>query len=139
MRPSPEYWRDRAGEYALTEAMTVAEAKREMLAIETPYEQLAVHVEPTAKRKAQISPRETTTRLLQSFHRSRLSQLHLCLAEAQRHILHSREMIVDTQHSILMLDGMLRELSMTRRERHKSVFSATPENIICPLIMPVEL
>jgi hypothetical protein len=52
-----------------------------------------------------------------SFHRSQLSQLQLCLAEAQRHILHSQEMIVDTRRSILTLDGMLRELSMARLER----------------------
>jgi hypothetical protein len=45
---------DRAGEaYALTETMTVAEAKRAMLAIATAYERLAEHVERTAGRRAQ--------------------------------------------------------------------------------------
>ena len=42
---------DRAGEaYALTEAMTVAEAKREMLAIATAYQRLAEHAGRTAGR-----------------------------------------------------------------------------------------
>jgi hypothetical protein len=57
------------------------------------------------------------TRILASFHQSRLWQLQMCLAEAQRHILDSREMIMDTQRSILTLNGMLRDLSMARLKR----------------------
>jgi hypothetical protein len=58
-----------------------------------------------------------------SFHLSHLLQLQLYLAEARRHILHSRKMIVDTQRSILTLDRMLRELSMIRRDREKIGFN----------------
>ena len=61
------------------------------------------------------------------------------LAEVQRHILHSRTMIVDTQHSILMLDGMLRELSTTRQSEMNRFSRPSPENILCRLITPADL